>query len=624
MNLLELLVEKKIINSDDVAIVEEEVSATSKTAEGILVERGLDPKVILNAKAEYLNLPVFELGEKKIQNDILKYIPEESVLHYRFVPIGLNEGVLEVGVIDADNIEALDALNFISSKINLPFKVFLISEDDFKKIVQMYKGLSQEVGKALSEFEVKMAAEAIDLQKGKKEEKKIDTIREDAPVTKIVTNILEYAVEGRASDIHIEPMQDELRVRFRVDGEMGVRLQLPMKVHLAIISRIKILSKMRLDERRKPQDGRFSATVKQRRVDLRVSTFPSYYGEKIVMRILDIDKGVVGLEAVGLSKDNLATIRRLAKKPYGIILISGPTGSGKTTTLYGMLNEFDRVKRNVLSLEDPIEYNINGVTQSQVRPEIGYTFATGLRTTLRQDPDIIMVGEIRDRETAELAIQAALTGHLVLSTIHTNNAVGVVPRLIEMGIDPYLIAPTLILAMAQRLVRKLCPDTGEAIPVEGAYKTMIDKQFKDLPEQFKNKIPKGKEVYGVQPTKECPTGTQGRIAVFEILEIDKDLERVILEEPNNVAIQKMARSKGMLSMREDAIIKSFNKIIPFQEINTLGTEFLAAENAAEKGRLEEAGALEVQEGTSEDDKTSNVNSGGAEESSAVDATEVKK
>ena len=321
------------------------------------------------------------------------------------------------------------------------------------------------------------------------------------------------------------------------------------------MARIKILANLKLDEKRKPQDGRFSARIDNRKIDFRVSTFPSYYGEKVEMRILDTQKGVKSLEGLGLSKDNVALIREAITRPYGLVLLTGPTGSGKTTTLYSMLNEIDRETKNVLSLEDPIEYNIPNMSQSQVVPEIGYTFASGLRSILRQDPDVIMVGEIRDKETAQLAIQAALTGHLVFSTLHTNNSIGVIPRLIDMGVDPFLIAPTLILAAAQRLVRVICPDAGTPIPVEGSIKMMLEKQFASLDEKIRMEILPIKNVYEARPTATCPSGTRGRIAAFEVLKIDKDIEKIILTNPTEDAIWKMARSKGMLTMREDVIFK---------------------------------------------------------------------
>ena len=306
-----------------------------------------------------------------------------------------------------------------------------------------------------------------------------------------------------------------------------------------------------------------------RKIDFRVSTFPSYYGEKVVMRLLDSEKGIVNLGDTGLSPQNLQIVRQSIKKLHGMILISGPTGSGKTTTLYSILLEIDRLSKNVLSLEDPVEMNIEGVSQSQVRPEIGYTFASGLRTILRQDPDVIMVGEIRDRETAELAIQAALTGHLVFSTIHTNDAAGVIPRLVEMGIDPYLIAPTLILAVAQRLTRTLAPGSGKEIPVQGSVKMMIEKAFETLPEKFKKDIIFPENVYEASPVRNNPQGLKGRTGVFEIVEMDSDMEKIILANPVSSEIEKLMRAKGMLTMKEDALIKVFNKIIPFEEANKL-------------------------------------------------------
>lgn len=517
------------------------------------------------------NIPTRSLKDAEISGKMLEYIPQESAEHYRIVPIGVKDGVLEVGAIDPNDLGARDALNFISSRIGMPYKLFLVSENDFEAMLEKYKGISGEVNKALSELESELVAN-IPQEAVKGEETKEPSearIVEDAPVTKIVATILNHASEGRASDIHIEPTHENVRVRFRVDGVLNTSLILPLKVHSAVVARIKILSNMRLDEKRKPQDGRFSAKIGGRRIDFRVSTFPTYYGEKVVMRILDQSQGLRTLDDMDFSEVNLKLIRKAIDRPYGLILITGPTGSGKSTTLYAMLNEVDKDHMNVLSLEDPVEYSIDGVSQSQIHPEIDYTFATGLRTTFRQDPDIIMVGEIRDKETAQLAIQAALTGHLVFSTLHTNDAIGAIPRLIDMGVDPFLIAPTLILTMAQRLVRKLCPKGGKPIAVEDSIKLMIDKQFEDLPTAFKQKLAFGKEVYEVEPTPECPNGTSGRVAVIEVLEMDKDIEAVILKNPTEPELYKVARTKGMLSMKEDAILKAFQKIIPFEEINTL-------------------------------------------------------
>ncbi len=572
MGILETLVEKKIIGREDLEAIKDELREGKKPVEEILELHGVSEADILFAKGAAVGIPTRSLENVNVPFEVLKYVPEESAQHYRFVPIAIEEGALEIGIVNPEDLEARDAITFAAARAGMPYKLFLITEADFDRVIQTYRGLSGEVTKALSELESEISTEEAELSKQKKKgvREPVDTkIIEDAPVTKIVATILHYAVEGAASDIHVEHLGDKIRVRFRVDGILNTSLTLPAKVHAAVVARIKILCNMRLDEKRKPQDGRFSARIGGRKVDFRVSTFPAYFGEKVVMRILDSEKGVLPVDALGLSKRNVQLIRDAIDRPYGMILISGPTGSGKSTTLYSMLNEIDRDTENVLSLEDPVEYNIPGMNQSQVHPEIGYTFASGLRSTLRQDPDVIMVGEIRDKETAQLAIQAALTGHLVLSTIHTNNATGVIPRLIDMGVDPYLIAPTLILAVAQRLVKRLYPNTGTKLPVEGSIKLMLEKQFADLPHEIRDQVPFGEFVYQAEPTAECPTGTRGRIAVVEMLSMNNELEQAILHNPTEPAIMDIARKQGMLTMKEDAILKAFDRVIPFEEVSTL-------------------------------------------------------
>lgn len=572
MSFLDVLVRKSALSADDVGTIIQEASSSGQPIEDILRERGISAGEIAQAKSEYLQVPTKSLGDKEIPFEVLRYIPEESAVHYKAIPLSVTDGVLEVGVVDPDNIEARDALNFISAKNNVPFKVFIISEDDFNRALNFYKGLGGQVNQALTDLESEFAQADVEITKEAGEERNTNgnpNIIEDAPVTKIVATMLRYAIEGDVSDIHVEPMRDKVRVRFRVDGTLNTSIVLPAKVHDAVVARIKILSNMKLDEKRKPQDGRFSARIDSRKIDFRVSTFPTNWGEKVVMRILDPDKSVQKLDKLGFSPRNLDMIKRALRKPYGLILISGPTGSGKTTTLYAMMQEIDREEHNVLSLEDPVEYVMDGVSQSQVHPEIGYTFATGLRTTLRQDPDIIMVGEIRDKETAQLAIQAALTGHLVLSTIHTNSSIGIIPRLVDMGIDPYLIAPTLILGMGQRLVGKAYQPAVETVPVDDSIKMMIEKQFEDLPAEFRADIPTGKEMYRIKPTPECPKGVKGRIAVLEAFEMDKELERIILKDSTEIAIGEFLRKHGMLTMKEDAIIRALRKEIPFEEINTV-------------------------------------------------------
>jgi len=573
MNILKNLIDKNIINKADSIKIEKQVNSSGKSIEEILEEVGIPTQTILDVKGEYYNVPSINLANYTVPFSILKYVSEDAATHYKFAPISIKEGTLEVGMVDPDNIESRDALTFIVSKLNMPYKIYVITEKDLKKIIESYKGLSGEVSKALTELETDLDQDLEGVEIIKNDSSsfgKIETkIIEDAPVTKIVATILRYATDGNASDVHIEHMKDKVRVRFRVDGILNTSLVLPSEVHPAVVARIKILCNMKLDEKRKPQDGRFSAKIEGRKIDFRVSTFPAYYGEKVVMRILDQEKGVKPLDQMMISTRYLQMIRDAMARPYGLILISGPTGSGKTTTLYAMLNEIDKDEKNVLSLEDPIEYNIDGMSQSQVFPEIGYDFANGLRTTLRQDPDVIMVGEIRDKETAQLAVQAALTGHLVLSTIHTNTACGVVPRLIDMGVDPYLISPVLILTMAQRLVSQICPGTGKPMAIEGSLKTMIDKQFADLPEKFKKEIPTATEILDVESTPQCPKGTKGRIAVFEMFNMNSEIEQVILHNPIESEVYKIARKNGLVTMKEDAIIKAMQKIIPFEEINQL-------------------------------------------------------
>lgn len=544
----------------------------------VLAGAGVTKENILRGRGFYYSLPVRDLKGKGVPFETLKYIPEDSASHYHFAPLATTNGILEIGITDPENIEARDALQFIATKLGMPFKIFLISQDDFQSILNSYRGLTGEVTKALSELEVdikdvvKEALVKEGEEGGGKKEKLVPKeahIMEDAPVAKISAVILRYATEGGASDVHIEHTGENVRVRFRVDGELFTSLVLPADVHSSVVARIKILASLKLDEKRKPQDGRFSARIDGRKIDFRVSTFPAYYGEKVVMRILDTQKGVKKLDEIGFRPEDIALVRDALARPYGIILITGPTGSGKSTTLYSMLNELDKETNNIVSLEDPVEYNMAGISQSQVRPEIGYTFANGLRTTLRQDPDIIMVGEIRDAETAQLAIQAALTGHLVLSTLHTNTAIGAIPRLVDMGIDPYLIAPTLVLSLAQRLVKKICPNAGKGVPNEGAISVMIDKQFEDLPQEFKKKLNLTRPLHEAMPTSECTSGTRGRIPVFEVFPVDKEIEKIILAEPTEVRLWEAARRKGMLSMKEDAILKSMDQIVPFQEISTL-------------------------------------------------------
>jgi len=578
MSFLEELAKRGVINEGQIGEIKSRAKQDyNGDIDEALIKSGVPEEKILEIKGEYLGLPVKNVNTKEMSFDVLKYISEDSAAHYHFAPIELKDGVLEVGVMNPENIQAMDALQFISTKIGIPFKVFLISKNDYENVIETYKGMGSQVEEALKELNKEEGADVKDLSE-KNLSKEIENVKpgeeakitEEAPVIKIVAVILRNALEGNASDIHIEYTGEKVKVRFRVDGILHTTIVLPPNVYSGIVARIKILAKLRLDEKRKPQDGSFSANIEGRKIDFRVSTMPAYYGEKVVMRILDSEKGVKPLDQLGLSEVNLNIIREAIRKPYGLVLITGPTGSGKSTTLYSMMNELDKEKSNIVSLEDPVEYHMPDINQSQMMPEIGYTFASGLRSILRQDPDIIMVGEIRDKETAQLAIQAALTGHLVLSTLHTNNAIGAVPRLVDMGVDPYLIAPTLIVSCAQRLARMTCPSSRKLAPMDQSIRMQIEEQMKDLPAEFRPNI--GDKMYSTMSSPDCPSGTRGRIAIFEMFKIDKEMQAVILKNPTNAAIYKLARSKGMLMMKEDAMLKSLQGVIPFTEVYNFSNE----------------------------------------------------
>jgi len=580
MILLEELVKRGVLKEGQIAeVVKIAEDKYNGDVDEALLNFNLNEEKILEIKGDIFGVPIKNVDPKNVPLSVLKLIPVDAAKIYRFVPINITDSFLEVGIVDPENIQAVDALTFITTKLGKPFKLFLIATSVYNRLIDMYEGTnaspSEVIDQAVSELDsefsdsskdggvvIETNTKTSDSLKPGEEEK----IVEDAPIIKIVAVILRNAVEGLASDIHIENTGEKVKVRFRVDGVLHTSLVLPMNVYNGVVARIKILSKLRLDEKRKPQDGGFSAKIDDRKIDFRVSTMPSYYGEKIVMRILDSEKGIQKLDQIGMSKENLILVKEALARPYGLILLTGPTGSGKTTTLYSMLSEINTDDKNIVSLEDPVEYKIDGINQSQVMPEIGYTFASGLRSILRQDPNIILVGEIRDKETAELAIQAALTGHLVLSTLHTNNSVGAIPRLIDMGIDPYLIAPTLVLCVAQRLARKIHPSSKHEIPIDAATKLMLEKQFSDLPKEFKDKLSIGDTIYEATPSPECASGISGRVPLFEMFKIDKEMQNIILKNPIEQDIYKLARSRGMLTLREDAIIKSIRGEIPFQEI----------------------------------------------------------
>ena len=563
-SLLDILASKNIVGLEETTKIRKEAKEKSVSIEDVLYGHGISEMDVAEAKSELTNFPIKLLQGTPVPFDVLRDIAEDSARHYKMVPLGRNDGYVDIGMLNPEDVSSQEAIKFISTRVDLPARVFIITPSDFQTIMNEYQSLSGEVTKSLGEFEKEY--EALGPEVKYQKEGPIRIV-EDAPVTKIMGVILRHAVEGKASDIHIEPGRDRLRVRFRVDGVLHTSLMLPSDVQSALVSRVKIMSNLKIDETRVPQDGRFHAEVSGRPIDFRVSTFPTIAGEKVAIRILDPTAGVKTLADLGIEGRNLEKAEENLKKPYGLILITGPTGSGKSTTLYAMLQIINKEGLNIVSLEDPIEYNVDGVNQSQIHPEIGYDFATGLRHILRQDPDIIMVGEIRDKETAKLAIHAALTGHLVLSTLHTNNAIGVIPRLLDMGVDPFLLSPTLVMAIGQRLVRRLCPDSRKKIKVSGKVKEIIAQEVSAMPESVQAELKNlPSDIFQGEASASCPKGTRGRIGVFEVLTMTPELEKIILSGPSESKIQEEARRQGMITMRQDGILKVLKGVISLEEL----------------------------------------------------------
>jgi len=561
--ILDILTSRGLLTLAEAGEVRKEAKEKGLPLEEILYQKGVRETDVAESKSELTGYPTKYLKGSDIPHDILREIPEDSARHYNMIPIGKNEGYFDVGMLYPEDVAAQEALKFLSTRLNLPVRIFIITPSDFINILKEYKSLSGEITKALGEFKKEYEELAGDVKIAKGATTKIV---EEAPITKIVGVMLRHAVEGRASDIHIEPLKDNLRIRFRVDGLLHTSITLPKEAHSAVVTRVKVMTNMKLDETRVPQDGRFHAEIMGRDIDFRVSTFPTAFGEKVAIRVLDPTVGIKTLQDLGIEGRNLTILEESIRKPYGMILITGPTGSGKSTTLYAILQILNQENTNIVSLEDPVEYYIQGINQSQVRPEIGYDFATGLRHILRQDPDIIMVGEIRDKETAQLAVHAALTGHLVLATLHTNNAIGVIPRLIDMGIDPFLIPSTLILAMAQRLVRKLCPDSRKKIKIEGRTKEIIAEEFEKIHPSLREEIKIPDEIYQSEVSPSCPKGTRGRTGIFEMLAMTPQLEKIILSGPSESKIQEEAARQQMISMRQDGILKVIRGVIGLEEL----------------------------------------------------------
>ncbi len=580
MLLLDLLVSQNKLTELEAKDIEADISMRDDVfIDDILSKKNIPSSDITDVRSILYGLPIYTLDVPE-GKELTKYISVVQSKQLLAIPLELKDDVLLVGVVDPEHSNVLDSLQFLFGKDHQAYKVYLITYDAYRK----HFGLSTEAPPDKASLATKVDDTLMSYVSKDGEDSKeksdddidltdvagdIDGDLAKLPIPDIFSIMLRYAIDNGASDVHIEHTGTAVRARVRLDGRLETVTTLPSKIHPMLIARVKILCQMKLDEKRKPQDGRFSTKFGDHAIDYRVSTFPGYYGEKVVIRVLDSYKGVRPIDTLGFSEQMMIEIRAALGRPYGMILICGPTGSGKTTTLYSMLNEIDREHRNVVSLEDPIEYNVGSMNQSQVFPEIGYTFASGLRSILRQDPDVIMVGEIRDAETAQLAIQAALTGHLVFSTIHTNTAIGVVTRLLDMGIEPYLIAPTLIATIGQRLSRQIAEGCGEKMEMNTGLTELVKQSFFDLPDQYKTKFPLDQPLYEAKPNETYASGTKGRVPVFEVLTFTNEIQDAVLHAKGEEEIWKLARAQGMITMKEDAILKCIAGRIPFVEINEL-------------------------------------------------------
>jgi len=571
--LIDQLVKKKIlIKAKAKAIADEVKSSGKKEEEIILAENIVSEDFLFGLKSEMVKVDLRTVSPDDIVLEALEIMPEESAKYYKMIPLTKKGNNVEIGMVFPEDLKAREALEFLARQNNFNYKVFLITLSNFDVILKKYRTLKKEVNTALEELETEIKKEEADQKDTVSIE--LEKITEEAPISKVVAVILRHAVDGQASDIHIEPGKEKLRVRFRLDGILHSSIFLPLDTLAAVVARIKILSSLKIDETRVPQDGRFSAQVSGRNVDFRVSTLPTNLGEKVVIRILDPSKRKISFEDLGISGRNLRVMKKAFKKTYGMILAVGPTGSGKSTTLYAILSVFNKEEVNILTLEDPVEYFIDGVNQSQVRPEIKYTFANGLRSALRQDPDILMVGEIRDTETAGLAVHAALTGHIMLSTLHTSNTIGVIPRLIDMGIKPFLLPPTLNLIIGQRLVRRLCPYCKEKQAPKAETREMIDEIIAKMPAEAKSEIEGGEmAVWHPVGCKRCnSSGYSGRVGIYEVLEMTDELSDLILKNPSEVDIKKEADRQGMISMKQDGVIKFLKGLTSVEEVLRVAEE----------------------------------------------------
>jgi type IV pilus assembly protein PilB len=544
---------------------------------------------LTKASALVNKIPYVNLTEAPpIAQSVLELITQDTANFYMAVPLGTMKDRLVVAMLDANNLQAVD---FLSNKVGKPLQVFAASESGIRRMLKQYdRNIQKGVSSMLAGVEDLAAAAKDDQETPKGEvkpsDKKVQVIIQDSPISKALSAIMEYAAKNRASDIHIEPLEKELTIRTRIDGVLREIMRLPKSTEPALVSRIKILSNLKIDEHRIPQDGQFTIKVEDLEIDLRIAISPTVWGEQVVIRLLDKTGTSLRLEDMGYTGRALRTIRKGLKQPHGMILTSGPTGSGKSTSMYAMISEIKDESINIVTLEDPVEYKIEGVNQIQVNPEVGLTFATGLRSILRQDPDVIMVGEIRDKETANLAVQAALTGHLVFSTLHTNSAAGILPRLLDMGLEPFLIASTVHTVIGQRLVRRVVPggeayksSAVETAAIHAAVGSLLPKAKEDMPKVaadlgYKSLPLAGQNAYTLpkgKVTPDNPTGYSGRLGLYEVFEVSEKIQDLIIKHSTSSGIQRAAQDEGMVIMRQDGYLKALAGLTTILEVDRVAT-----------------------------------------------------
>jgi len=569
--LIKLLTDEGLVSRDVIKQAAQTAKQSNTPLLATLTSNGtIDEELLTHAIAQVSGVPYVNLTSSIIDQSILSLLPSDIAERFMAVPLAEVQNRLAVAMIDANNVQAVDSL---ANRIQRPLKVFMASEAGVRHVLDQYKTDLSSVDEAAQVSQAEAAQEAA---------RDIKTIVQDSPISRALSTVLEYAVKSRASDVHIEPLEKSLKIRCRIDGVLREVMQLPKSIEPALVSRIKILSNLKIDEHRIPQDGQFTVRVSDKEVDLRIAISPVVWGEQVVIRLLDKAGNLFDLEQMGYAGRSLRAIRKGIQRPNGMVLTSGPTGSGKSTSLYALIKEIKTDAINIVTLEDPVEYKMDGVNQIQVNTDVGLTFANGLRSILRQDPDVVMVGEMRDGETANLGVQAALTGHLVFSTLHTNSAAGVLPRLLDMGIEPFLIASTVNTIIGQRLVRRVAnrrdaywstpletqmikETVGHLLPKtkEEVANVSADLGYKDLPlaGQTAYTLVKGRD------TPATPHGYAGRAGIFEVMDVTEAIQNLIVKRATSAEIQHKAIEQGMITMRQDGYLKALTGITTLEEVN---------------------------------------------------------